>query len=140
MKGSMIDGWSTVSSTVQYKGVRLVVHRDSVRRTDQSLGAYEYTESADGVRVAALDGQGRIALVEENVYVCGQRLLMCPGGGCEPGETPLAAARRELAEEAGIHAAEVEPLTMMWRMLAGARNREHLSASRSGPHVPPSSP
>ncbi|MER6516699.1 NUDIX hydrolase [Streptomyces sp. NPDC001553] len=126
----MIDGWTTVSSTVQYTGVRVVVRRDSVRRTDQSLGTYEYTEAVDGVRVVALDDRGRIALVEENVYVCGQRLLMCPGGGCEPGETPLAAARRELAEEAGIRAAEVELLTMMWRMPAGARTREHLYLAR----------
>jgi ADP-ribose pyrophosphatase len=127
---SMIDGWSTVSSTVEYTGVRVVVRRDAVRRSDQSMGTYEYTESVDGVRVAALDDAGRIALVEENVYVCGQRLLMCPGGGCEPGEEPLAAARRELAEEAGIRAAELEPLTMMWRMPAGARTREHLYLAR----------
>ncbi|WP_055469048.1 NUDIX domain-containing protein [Streptomyces ardesiacus] len=126
----MINGWSMVSSTVQYTGVRMVVRRDSVRRADQSLGTYEYTESVDGVRVAALDDRGRIALVEENVYVCGQRLLMCPGGGCEPDEDPLTAARRELAEEAGIQAAEVEPLTMMWRMPAGARTREHLYLAR----------
>ncbi|MGW6202310.1 NUDIX domain-containing protein [Streptomyces sp. NPDC055089] len=122
----MIDGWSTVSSTVQYTGVRVVVRRDSVRRADQSLGTYEYIESIDGVRVVALDDRGRIALVEENVYVCGHRLLMCPGGGCEPGEDPLAAAHRELVEESGIRAAEVELLTTMWRMPAGARTREHL--------------
>jgi len=126
----MIDGWSTVSSTVEYTGLRVVVRRDSVRRADQSMGTYEYTESVDGVRVVALDDRGRIALVEETVYVCGQRLLMCPGGGCEPGEDPLAAARRELAEEAGIHAAEIELLTTMWRMPAGARTREHLYLAR----------
>ncbi|MFC5889584.1 NUDIX hydrolase [Kitasatospora sp. CM 4170] len=126
----MIDGWTTVSSTVEYTGVRLVVRRDAVLRPDQSTGTYEYTESVDGVRVVALDGRGRIALVEENVYVCGQRLLMCPGGGCEPGEDPVAAARRELAEEAGIRAAEVELLTKMWRMPAGARTREHLYLAR----------
>ncbi|GJF25002.1 MULTISPECIES: NUDIX hydrolase [Streptomyces] len=126
----MINGWSTVSSTVQYTGVRVVVRRDSVRRNDQSLGTYEYTESVDGVRVVALDEQGRIALVEENVYVCGQRLLMCPGGGCEPKEDPLTAARRELLEEAGIRAAEIELLTTMWRMPAGARTREHLYLAR----------
>ncbi|MET9778813.1 NUDIX hydrolase [Streptomyces sp. NPDC006367] len=130
----MIDGWSTVSSTVQYTGVRVVVRRDSVRRADHSLGTYEYVESVDGVRVVALDDRGRIALVEENVYVCGQRLLMCPGGGCEPVEDPLTAARRELLEEAGILADEVELLTMMWRMPAGARTREHLYLAR-GLHI-----
>ncbi|MFJ4675561.1 MULTISPECIES: NUDIX domain-containing protein [unclassified Kitasatospora] len=122
----MIDGWTTLSSTVQYRGVRLVVRRDAVRRADRSTGTYEFTESVDGVRVVALDGWGRVALVEEDVYACGQRLLMCPGGGCEPGEEPAAAARRELAEEAGVRADRVEPLTAMWRMPAGARTREHL--------------
>ncbi|WP_051708953.1 NUDIX domain-containing protein [Streptomyces sp. NRRL S-350] len=126
----MIDGWTTVSSSVEYAGLRVMVRRDSVRRSDQSLGTYEYTESVDGVRVVALDDQRRIALVEESVYVCGQRLLMCPGGGCERGEDPLAAAHRELAEEAGIRASEVELLTMMWRMPAGARTREHLYLAR----------
>ncbi|MFB8241674.1 NUDIX domain-containing protein [Kitasatospora purpeofusca] len=126
----MIDGWTTISSTLEYTGVRVVVRRDTVRRTDLSTGTYEYTESVDGVRVVALDDRGRIALVEESVYVCGQRLLMCPGGGCEPGEDPLAAAQRELAEEAGIRATEVEPLTTMWRMPAGARTREHLFLAR----------
>ncbi|MFE3995478.1 NUDIX domain-containing protein [Streptomyces goshikiensis] len=126
----MIDGWSTIPSTVPCSGVRVVVRRDTVRRSDQSEGTYEYIESGDGVRVVALDARGRIALVAENVYVCGQRLLMCPGGGCEPGEGPQTAARRELAEEAGIRATDVELLTTMWRMPAGARTREHLYLAR----------
>ncbi|MEU3904071.1 NUDIX hydrolase [Streptomyces goshikiensis] len=127
----MIDGWSTISSTIQYEGARIVVRSDSVQRPDDSLGTYEYTESADGVRIAALDHRGQIALVEESIYVCGRRLLLCPGGGCEPGEDPLTAASRELAEETGIRAGEVELLTTIWRMPAGARTREHLYLARN---------
>ncbi|MER6444063.1 NUDIX hydrolase [Streptomyces venezuelae] len=127
----MINGWSTISSIIQYEGARIVVRRDSVMRPDHSLGTYEYTESVDGVRIAALDDQGRIALVEESLYVCGRRLLLCPGGGCEPGEDPLTAATRELAEETGIRAGEVELLTIMWRMPAGARAREYLYLARN---------
>ncbi|MGW4890686.1 hypothetical protein ACWEQL_00225 [Kitasatospora sp. NPDC004240] len=76
----MIEDWTTESSTEVYRGLRVVVRRDTVRRTDGSPGTYEYTESVDGVRVLALDDRGRVALVEEDVYVCGRRLLMCPGG------------------------------------------------------------
>jgi 8-oxo-dGTP pyrophosphatase MutT (NUDIX family) len=36
--------------------------------------------------------------------------LEIPAGGCEPGETPIRAAQRELAEEAGLAAADWEEL------------------------------
>lgn len=36
-----------------------------------------------------------------------------PGGKVEPGETPAAAARRELAEETGLVSATVEPLVVL---------------------------
>ncbi|WP_198545057.1 NUDIX domain-containing protein [Kitasatospora sp. NRRL B-11411] len=124
------DGWATLSSSVEFTGARLSVRRDSVRRPDGSVGTYEYTQFRNGVRVVALDDRGRIALVEEYVYACGRRLLLCPGGGCEAGEDPRDAALRELAEEAGIRAAEVELLAAMWRMPAGAQTLEHLYLAR----------
>jgi 8-oxo-dGTP pyrophosphatase MutT (NUDIX family) len=51
-----------------------------------------------GVRVAVSDGEGRILLVR-HTYAPG---WLFPGGGVERGETAVAAAQREVAEEAGI--------------------------------------
>ena len=51
-----------------------------------------------GVRVVILDAEGAVYLVRHS-YMKGWYL---PGGGVERGETALEAAKREVAEEAGI--------------------------------------
>ncbi|PZG09278.1 NUDIX hydrolase [Nonomuraea aridisoli] len=58
-------------------------------------------------RVLCLDGDGRVLLMRWKDTVSGQVLWEPPGGGIDPGETPLEAARRELAEETGLPGAAV---------------------------------
>ncbi|GAA3441261.1 hypothetical protein Pve01_00110 [Planomonospora venezuelensis] len=53
-------------------------------------------------RVVCVDGRGRVLLMHWRDTVSGQTVWEPPGGGIDPGETPLAAARRELAEETGL--------------------------------------
>lgn len=53
---------------------------------------------------------GKILAVRVYKHGAKQVSLMLPGGGVEPGESPLAAAQRELLEETGYQAETWQPL------------------------------
>ncbi|MEU0570623.1 NUDIX domain-containing protein [Nonomuraea sp. NPDC005983] len=59
-------------------------------------------------RVLCFDADGRVLLLHWHDRVSGLDLWEPPGGGLEPGETALEAARRELTEETGLPGSSVE--------------------------------
>jgi 8-oxo-dGTP pyrophosphatase MutT (NUDIX family) len=59
----------------------------------------EHTRVRPAARVICLDATERVLLLHWRDPHDGTSLWEPPGGGIEPGETPLAAARRELYEE-----------------------------------------
>jgi ADP-ribose pyrophosphatase len=60
-------------------------------------------EHPGAVVIAAWDGE-RLATVRQWRHPAGAELLELPAGTLDPGETPLATAARELAEECGLAA------------------------------------
>ncbi|MEZ5558851.1 MAG: NUDIX hydrolase [Pseudomonadales bacterium] len=58
-------------------------------------------ESVDWVNMVALTDDGRSVMVRQYRFGVGYATLETPGGMVDPGEEPLAAARRELLEETG---------------------------------------
>lgn len=67
------------------------------------------------VRAAILDGQDRILLCR---FALPSRVVWAtPGGGVEPGETPLGALRRELLEETGLVLEGTPPLVWQRKVI-----------------------
>ncbi|MEV6932253.1 NUDIX domain-containing protein [Dactylosporangium sp. NPDC051485] len=65
------------------------------------------TRIRPAARVVCLDAAQRVLLLHWRDPADGSWLWEPPGGGIDPGETPLDAARRELVEETGLDPAAV---------------------------------
>ncbi len=70
----------------------------------------EVVRHPGGAAAAAVDEAGRVCLLRQYRHAAGGWLWEIPAGKLDPGEPPLATARRELEEEAGVRAGSWEPL------------------------------
>ena len=71
---------------------------------------FHVLSAPDWINVIPLTADGRVVLVRQFRFGIEAETLEIPGGMCDPGETPEAAARRELREETGYVAGSLEPI------------------------------
>jgi ADP-ribose pyrophosphatase len=103
-----------VESQEVYGGKLFKVYRDQVRLPNGYLTTREIVRHPGSVGIIPRRADGRIVLVRQFRYVTGRELWEIPAGTLDkPGEEIPAAARRELAEEAGLEA-------QRWTMLGSA--------------------
>ena len=97
--------FDVVDSEILVEAPILALRRDQVRMPGGRVAAREIVEHFGAVAVVARDGAGRICLLRQWRQSAGERLVELPAGILDvAGEDPLVAARRELAEEAGVAA------------------------------------
>jgi 8-oxo-dGTP pyrophosphatase MutT (NUDIX family) len=100
--------WRTLGAREVYRNPWLTVTEHAVIRPDGQPGIYGVVDPGDNVTIVALDDQDgpeeRVWLVGEFLYALQVFEWFLPSGAVEPGEEPLTAARRELAEETGLRA------------------------------------
>lgn len=96
---------------VLFQGRRFRVVRATQTMPDGSLHMREIVEHPGAVAILPVLDDGRVCLIENHRVAAGRTLYELPAGTLEPGEDPLAAAERELAEETGYRAQRIELLT-----------------------------
>lgn len=104
--------WTTLSTREMYRNPWMRVREDKVIRPDGQGGIYGVVEARAATGVVALTPEGHVQLVGQYRYPTEKYSWEIVQGGADPGEEPLAAAQRELQEEAGLRAAT-------WQALGG---------------------
>jgi 8-oxo-dGTP pyrophosphatase MutT (NUDIX family) len=87
-----------------FEGRVIDVGRETVELPNGRQVELEIVRHPGGAAVAAVDDQMRVCLLRQFRHAGGGWLWELPAGKLDPGETPLATATRELAEEAGVTA------------------------------------
>lgn len=93
-----------VDSEVAYEGHFLKVQCDTVRLPDGKQSKREYIKHPGAVVILPLMDDGSVLLERQFRYPLQEVFIEFPAGKIDPGEDPLACAKRELQEETGYTA------------------------------------
>ena len=119
-----------ISSEIVYGGRVWDVRSDTVAYGDGTI-VRQYVDHPGAAAVVALDEDGRMLLIQQYRHPIRHRDWEIPAGLLDvDGESPLETARRELAEEADLEAAEWEPLVSIFTTPGGNDEIVHLFLAR----------
>lgn len=95
--------FETIASQTRFRGNLIALRTDEVLMPGGAVVTREVVEHYGAVAVAAVDDAEQLVMVYQYRHPIRRRLWELPAGILdEPGEDPLAAAKRELLEETGL--------------------------------------
>jgi len=101
---------TTLSSRLLHEGRNFDFLIDEVELPNGHVTQRDIVRHPGAVAIVPLLDDGRVALIRQYRYATGKTLLEIPAGTLEKEEPPLECAVRELREETGYEAEEIEPL------------------------------
>lgn len=113
-----------VASKIAYQGDFLKVCSDQVCLPDGKIATREFIKHPGAVVVLPLFEDGTVLLERQFRYPLNQIFIEFPAGKIDPGEKPLATAKRELLEETGYTATDWQYICTIHNAIA--YSDEHL--------------
>ncbi len=86
----------------------------------------EIVQHPGAATIVAVDADDCVVLVRQSREAVRKELLELPAGGLEPGEEPLASAKRELEEETGLRGGRWREVTAFFTTPGFCNERMHL--------------
>lgn len=123
--------WKTRSSRRIYENPWLKLREDIAEMPNGKTTIYGVIECAECVGVLPFIDDDHVVMVRQYRYVFGEdHRWEMPTGGVKPGESLEAAARRELREEVGFDAAELQQVSTYFTSKSVMREIGHLFVGR----------
>ena len=118
------------ASELVYAGRVWDVRSDTVRYGDGEI-VRQYVDHPGAAAVVAVDDEERVLLIQQYRHPIRHRDWEIPAGLLDvAGEPPIETARRELAEEADLVAASIEPLVSVFTTPGGNDEVVHVFLAR----------
>jgi ADP-ribose pyrophosphatase len=100
----------TLSSRLIHAGRNFDFLVDEVELPSGQVTQRDIVRHPGAVAIVPLLSDSKVVLIRQYRYATGKKLFEIPAGTLEKGEPPLECAARELREETGYEAEEIEPL------------------------------
>lgn len=124
--------WKTLSSRIVYKNPWTTVREDIAEMPNGKQTIYGVVDTGIAVGVLPFVDDDHVVMVRQYRYVFGENHRWeIPTGAQEEGEPLEVAARRELREEIGYDAADLEPISTFYSSKSIVHEIAHLYIGRN---------
>jgi len=102
--------FTLLHSDVLLKGRAFTIRRDTLQTPDNRETKFDIIEHGGSVVIVPMDADGNLLFVRQYRHAAQMDLLELPAGTLEVGEDPDLCAARELREETGFAASQIEKI------------------------------